>query len=308
MILYFPTHRVASTPTMTMLIPDWLRDRRADGFRPRGVDAYGQKLYQFVAFAGDIVPAQIDERLIGAFKTHLSERHLDPGTVRNLLTVVRAFLNWCVAKGYLNDNPALAVRHPKVEDPDPDPLSREQIALLFAVLDAPQQSHRATWRRNRRACFLMLYAGLRLSEVVGLERRDLDLDRRIITVRREIAKGGRARVLPICDELLIELEPIRGYDLDWRIVDHGDNPRGRGKELTYKSLAHYFERTLPRHGLDIHAHQLRATFATELYLRGEDLVTIQRLLGHADPKTTIRYIGACTAKEHAAVQRLKFRG
>jgi integrase/recombinase XerC len=292
-------------PRITMLVPDWLRDRRADGFRPCGVSAYGQKLGQFVAFAGDIPARQIDQVLIEAFKIALSERGLSPGTTRNLLTVVRSFCAWCVRKGHLDDNPALAVGHPRVEDPDPDPLSRAQIQLLFAVLDAPQRSHKSTWRRNRRACFLMIYAGLRLSEVVGLERRDIDLERRTITVRREIAKGGRARVLPICDELLVELEPIRSYALHWRVVDQGDTLRG--KELKHKSLAHYFERTLPRHGLDIHAHQLRATFATELYLRGEDIITIQRLLGHADPKTTIRYIGACTAKEHAAVQKLRFR-
>lgn len=59
--------------------------------------------------------------------------------------------------------------------------------------------------------------------------------------------------------------------------------------------------------MGIHSHQLRKTFATELYLRGEDLATIQRLLGHADPKTTMRYIGASAMKEQEAVNRLTLR-
>lgn len=172
----------------------------------------------------------------------------------------------------------------------------------------PNQSHKATHQRSRRAVCVMLYAGLRLAEVAGLERRDLDLDRRTITVRREIAKGGKPRTVPICDELLAELEPIRGYTLGWAVIDQGDAPKLQGRPLAIKSVAHIFELWLPRRlGWPIHAHQLRKTFATELYVRGEDLATIQRLLGHSDPKTTMRYIGASAAKEHAAVAKLQFR-
>jgi len=153
----------------------------------------------------------------------------------------------------------------------------------------------------------MLYGGLRIAETAGLERRDIDLDRLTITLRPEITKGGHTRQVPICDELLIELESIRDYLPEWAVVDQGEQDGRRGKALKVKSLAHYFERTLPRRGLRIHAHQLRKTFATELYLTGEDTATIQRLLGHSDPKTTMRYIGASVEKERAAVQKLRFR-
>jgi integrase len=213
-----------------------------------------------------------------------------------------------VAEGVLDDNPARRVSHPKVEAPNPDPLTREQIGELLAALAKPGRSHKANWRRNRRAVFVMLYAGLRLAEAAGMERRDLDLDRRTITVRHEVAKGGRPRVLPICDELAAELEYVRGYAGTWAVIDQGDTDAGRGKGLTVKSLAHLFERYLAaRLSFPLHPHQLRKTFATELYVRGQDLATIQRLLGHADPKTTMRYIGASSDKEHAAVNELTFQ-
>jgi site-specific recombinase XerD len=86
------------------------------------------------------------------------------------------------------------------------------------------------------------------------------------------------------------------------VIDQGD-----GTKLTPKSLAHIFERWLADRGLKIHPHQLRKTFATELYVAGEDLTTIQRLLGHKDPKTTMRYLGASAQKERDAVQKLRFR-
>ena len=93
---------------------------------------------------------------------------MEPSTVRHALTVVRAFYAWCVTKGYVEENVALAAKHPKVEPPDPDPLTREQIALLLAACDTPNQSHKVTWPRNRRAIFVMLYAGLRIAEAAEL--------------------------------------------------------------------------------------------------------------------------------------------
>lgn len=292
--------------TIGGLLPRWVRDRRSDGRRPRGIKSYEEVLGRFITFAGDIQVDQITTELVREYKRDLMER-VSAGTTRNALTVVRMFCAWCVQEGHLEHNPALTVSHPHVEDPDPDPLTREQIAALLAALDRPPSSHKACWRRNRRAVYLMLYAGLRLAEVAGLEWRDVDLERRTITVRRDIAKGGKPRVLPICDELLDELRMASQRKPHWAVVDRGETGPGQGAPLGIKGLARLFERWLPRRGIHIHAHQLRKTFATELYVRGEDIVTIQRLLGHSDPKTTMRYIGACSDKEQRAVERLQFR-
>lgn len=293
-------------PTLTTLKDAWLADRRSDNKRPRGIANYADVFARFIAFAGDIPPQDVTEELIKDYKRDLMGR-VAPGTARHALTVVRAFLTWCVVERYVIENVALRVPHPRIEEPNPDPLSSDQITQLLALCDQPPRSHRATWRRNRRAVFLMLYAGLRLAEVAGLEWRDIDLGRGLITVRKEIAKGGKPRVVPICDELAAELAAAGPHARADAVVDQGETPEGRGTPLTEKSLAHIFERWLTGRGLDIHAHQLRKTFATELYLAGEDLVTIQRLLGHSDPKTTMRYIGASSPKERAAVMKLTFR-
>lgn len=293
-------------PTILHLLPDWLRDRRSDGRRESGVESYEAILGRFVRDVGDMPPSGITVDLVKTYKRELMAR-VAPGTARHALTVLRTFCAWCVEEGYLSTNPALLVAHPRVVPPNPDPLSAAEIVALLAALDAPQRSHKTTWRRNRRAVCLMLYAGLRIAEVAGLEWRDIDLDRCEIIVRKEIAKGGNPRTVPICDELAAELRAARFRSPSYAVVDQGDGWKQRGKALESKSLAHLFERWLPRRGISIHAHQLRKTFATELYLRGEDLATIQRLLGHADPKTTMRYIGASAQKERTAVQKLTFR-
>lgn len=306
-ILRFPAAQQVRTPTIMELRPDWLRDRRADGRRRGGVESYDDVLLRWVVFCGDIPVREISEHMIKDYKRDLMSR-VAPGTARHALTVVRAFLGWCVAEGYLTENVALRVPHPRVTLPDPDPLSGAEVQALLAALDRPPTgTGRATYRRNRRAICLMLYAGLRIAEVAGLEWRDIDLIRLEITVRAEIAKGGKARMVPICDELAAELQLARWCHPSFAVVDQGDTRMQRGKALETKSLAHVFERWLPRRGIHIHAHQLRKTFATELYIRGEDLATIQRLLGHSDPKTTMRYIGASAKKEREAVAKLTFR-
>jgi integrase len=300
-----PAYALATTtrsPNLTTAIPDWRDARSADGCRPRGVSTYVDKFEQFVVFAGDIPANQITADLVESYKLHLHKRGLEPSTVRHALTVVRAFCAWCVTKGYLEVNVALAVKHPKVEPPDPDPLTREQIALLLAACDTPNQSHKVTWLRNRRAVFVMLYTGLRIAEAAELRWGDVDLDRGEIIVRRVGGKGGKSRVVPICEELGDELRCATSRRSSDAVVDQGD-----GTKLTSKSLAHIFERWLTDRGLKIHPHQLRKTFATELYVAGEDLTTIQRLLGHKDPKTTMRYLGASAQKERDAVQKLRFR-
>lgn len=292
--------------TVSDLAPDWIKDREADGRRPRGVASYRDILHRFQVWSNNPLVATLTEELVKEYKRYLMA-HVAPATARHALTVVRAFCNWCVAEHYMETNVALLVAHPHVELVEPDPLSRSEITALLRALDVPPQSHKATWRRNRRAVCLMLYAGLRIAEAVGAERRDLDLDRRSITVRREIAKGGHARVVPICIELLDELEAVRHYQPTWAIVDQGDTTEGRGKPITVKSADHIFTRWLSARGIELHAHRLRKTFATELYVRGEDLATIQHLLGHVDPKTTMRYIGGNAPKQRQAVDLLRFR-
>ncbi len=116
------------------------------------------------------------------------------------------------------------------------------------------------------------------------------------------SKGGKSRTIPICRELAEELATATDRTTTHAVVDQGD-----GQPLTHNSLGHIFERWVRRRGMTISPHQLRRTFATELYRRGVDLLTIQRLLGHSDPKTTLRYIGASSEIEHAAVELLQLR-
>lgn len=106
--------------------------------------------------------------------------------------------------------------------------------------------------------------------------------------------------MPICTELYEELKTVESPLATAAVVDNGDGVTSMG----HKSIGHVFERWLPRRRpvapggqpVLVSPHMLRRTFATELYVRGVDILTIQRLLGHSDPRTTLRYIAASSEK------------
>ncbi len=154
-------------PTIDALIEPWCAARRADGWQPRGIARYTEHMHQFINWAGTIPITDLTVALIRRYKVFLGGR-VGTGTTRNALSALRAFCAWCVEEDYLTENPALGVKHPKVIPPAPNPLTREDIRALLALLDQPPRSHRITWARNRRCIFLMLYAGLRREEVAKL--------------------------------------------------------------------------------------------------------------------------------------------
>lgn len=292
--------RVVRSARIADLIEPWCASRRADGFQKSGIDRYHNQVTAFARWAGeDATLVSMSEASIRAYKVEFGNR-CGPGTTRNALTALRSFCDWLLTEGHLKTNPALLVDHPTVALPPPNPLTREELAQLLAAIDIPPQSHKATYLRNRRAILTMLYAGSRRAETAALLWGDADLSRREIIVRQ--GKGGKSRVVPICDELADE------YLLENdRTPTHAIVNRTDGEPMGHDCIGHIFERWLPRRGITVTPHQLRRTFATELYRRGEDLFTIQRLLGHSDPKTTLRYIGASSEKEHEAVNKLTLR-
>jgi site-specific recombinase XerD len=302
MIVQFPCRNGVAVQ-ISEVVQDWIADRRADGYRDRGVDSYESVLNHFIAWANNPAVQVVDRAAINRYKRAQAAQGLASGTIRNRLTVLRAFFDWTVREGLRDDNPTDEVTNPKVTAPAPDPLSREQIAALLQACEVRSKPDRGTDARSRRCVYVMLYAGLRIAEAAELRWSDIDLDRGIITVRPEGGKGGKSRLVPMAEELETELRRVRRV----RPADAVAGQRN-GKKLTVKSLAHIFERWLPARGIHIHAHQLRKTFATELYLSSRDLLLVQRCLGHADPKTTLRYIGGESGLlDRDAVFKLRFK-
>lgn len=250
---------------------------------PHTIRAYRTDLRQFLAVAGPLPGIRPD---------HIRHwlRTLDGATQRSSiarkLAAVRSFFRFCTETDRLRDDPSAGIATPKTRRTLPTHLTLDQIDRLLATPDA----ERLAGRRDR-AIFEVLYsAGLRVSELTGLDWADVDTEAGVVRV---LGKGRKERVVPIGRPALGALADYRAAGAAAGVpVQHGPVFRNlRGGRLTSRSVARLMERYVLASGSPAKAtpHALRHTFATHLLGAGADLRAIQELLGHASLSTTQRY-------------------
>jgi site-specific recombinase XerD len=272
----------------------------ARGHRPRGVARYIDQIRAFIAdLEAEATMADVHTESITKYQERLARR-CSSGTVANALTCIRSFSRWALRAGLRSDDPTLPIQWPKRTKPAPRALSQSELRQLFKAIMVPEgltAQRQIMWCRNRRVIFLMLFAGLRISEAAALRWRDVDLEGRYLVVRD--GKGGKDRSVPLHPILLAELTAVPPHRPNWAVAGKVD-----GSGMTVKSMAHIFERWLPERGLTISAHQLRHSFATELLRKRADIREIQELLGHESLETTQRYLALDPERLRAAVELL----
>jgi integrase/recombinase XerC len=275
------------------------------------VRAYESDVAQFLAWTASgrdvrisqLQPSQLDGVTVRDWVAALNRAGQARTTVARKLSGARAFMQYLRREGVLEHDPTAAAVAPKLDKTIPVHLSESEVAALLDSIDT-----RTPLGRRDRAMFELFYAsGLRLSELVGVNLEDLDLNGRVVRV---LGKGRKERLVPLnpvaADAIrtwMKERAPIvlrRGSSRaeGTRQKAHGrtheDEPlfvNARGGRITGRSvdrlLRRYVARCSTRMGISPHA--LRHSFATHLLQRGADLRGIQELLGHARLSTTERY-------------------
>ncbi len=268
------------------------------------VSNYRRDLMSFRAFLlersalaysrNEIDPATITADHIRNYMRYLMETGAARATVQRRLSAIKAFFRYreTTAGGH---NPARMLRSPKSERRLPAILQEEEVERLIE-----HESEVATPAAARdRAIVETLYSsGLRVSELVGLNWRDIDEDIGMLTVRA--GKGNKDRVVPLGEPALDALKAWRrmmpvAWDQDSPAITNL-----RGTRLSTRSVEKIVARRIMESGLDpaITPHGLRHCFATHMLDAGADLRSIQEMLGHASLATTQRYT-------HVSVNHLK---
>jgi integrase/recombinase XerC len=228
------------------------------------------------------------------FVAHERAQGMSKATVARRVAVIRSFFRFLHREGYISTNPALGLISPKQERKLPAFLSVEE---AFRLMEVPKGER---WETDRdRAILETLYStGLRVSELVSLRIRDVDL---IGGTLRVVGKGQKERMVPIgsygiraIHRYLEKLGPKR--DLPDRPLFQNRS----GKALTDRSVRRILKKYWAQLGstLKISPHALRHSFATHLLDRGADLRSVQELLGHSSLTTTQIYT-------HVTTERLK---
>jgi integrase/recombinase XerD len=274
------------------------------GLSPNTVAAYRRDLGRYVSFlaARDVTdPAEVDEAIVRSFLASVSasthgedERPYRATSVARSLSSVRSFHRFLVRDGVVDRDPARGVAQPKLPRSLPHPLTVEEIARL---LDAPPRETPAGLRD--RAILELLYgAGLRISELTGLDVDDVDLDDGAVRV---LGKGGKEREVPLGR---YAREAVAAYLTRARPELVRGSARGalflnqRGGRLSRQSCDRMVRSAARGAGIDRHVslHTLRHSFATHLLEGGADVRVVQELLGHASVATTQIY--TLVTREH----------
>jgi site-specific recombinase XerD len=274
---------------------DYLSSYR--GYSVHTVKAYARDLREFLGllrgrYPGAVAPDQVRREMVVQFA--LSLKGQAPLTVRRKLTAIASFYRFLEDTGSDVLNPARGLPLPKVAQCFPTCLTAEQAGALLDAAHTP-------WHRAMIA--LLLFAGLRRSEVTVITLDDLDMENAQLLVR---GKGAKQRVVPLTP---LVVDAIREY-LGCRPQTESQHlfvSRIGGHPLHARVAGRMLQHVLWRAGLGeegITPHRLRHTFATHLIRSGVDVKTVQELLGHADLQTTARYLHSDTRTKQAAVGRL----
>jgi len=275
----------------------WLQIER--GASPNTVAAYRRDLRRYAAFlrARGVHDAQsVDEDLIAEYVGSLRAERTDEGSARyqassvaRMVVAVRSFHRFCLEEAVVDADPSSEIGAPRVPQGIPKALSEQEIEAILAVPagDAPMM-------QRDRAMLETLYAtGVRISELVGLDLGDIDVDHGMLRV---LGKGGKERVVPVGRAARNALED---YLRDGRLELVRPGVRAadavfissRGTRITRQACWQIVQKAAARAGIEAHLspHVFRHSCATHLIEHGADIRVVQELLGHARVSTTQVY-------------------
>ena len=285
-----------------------MRESLSDYLRHLGVEknasvhtvkSYREDLTQAVDFFCERLgsptarPTQLTTRVLRAYVAWLHDKAYARSTVARRLASLRSWCRYLCRQGVLTNNPALGLRGPRQEKRLPKFIGQKDMGKL---LTAPATEGPLALRDK--ALLETLYsAGLRVSELTGLDVADLDLDEGLATVR---GKGRRERLALLGPP---SVEALRA----WLAVREGVGRAAgqsavfvnkHGTRLSTRSVARMLEGYVKKTGLDPESspHTLRHSFATHLLDEGADIRSVQELLGHRSLATTQIYTHVTTQK------------
>ena len=270
---------------------DYLRFER--GLSPTTASAYTTDLAQFVAYleeTGIDFPDRVDANDLREFIYQLKESGRAPSSIRRKISALRSYFGFLQAEGNIESDPSELLEGPKAGRQLPTFLTRGEIETLLVPPEGQDPLALRDW-----AMLEFMYAtGVRISELVKLRVRDMDLDEGLVLVK---GKGSKERIVPFGraarEALLLYLNDVRP-----NLSEAGKGKAAgtlflgrRGRPLTRKGAWDIVRRQVAAAGIQKHVtpHTLRHTFATHLLEGGADIAAVQEMLGHADISTTQIY-------------------
>lgn len=244
-------------------------------------------LYFFLQFAKEkevVFLADVSKYLVRKYLAYIHESGKSVKTILRILSTLRSFYKFAIREKFVSVNPLDEIDSPKKEKKLPKSIQYAQIEHLFSQPDISDY----LGFRDRTIMELFYSSGLRLSELVGLNRRDLDVKNQILQI---YGKGKKQRQAPITANAVKWIENYLNHPQREEKDSEAIFLNCRGRRLSTRSVDRLFTHYLKLSGLSekITPHTIRHTIATHWLENGMDLKTIQLLLGHTSLATTTIY-------------------
>ncbi len=247
-------------------------------------------------------PSEISSLDLRGYVAALHEAGYAKSSVARRLASLRSFFRFAQREGLADSNPAKPLRNPRPDRKLPHFLSTEEIGTLLETppADTPMGL------RDRAILETMYSAGLRVSESVGINDGDVDMEASLVRIR---GKGRRERLAPLGSFAIKALKRwLAVRQLSPKEPNGPEAPvsvNKFGRRITTRSVGRMLEKYLKQAGLDLRTtpHTLRHSFATHLLDRGADIRSVQELLGHKSLVTTQIYTHLSTAGLREAYER-----
>ena len=242
---------------------------------------YLHALAMFLRAVGKKRPEAVTEQDVARYIELLQAQRLVAKTINGRLSAIRQFYEF-IKRDYNSEsiNPVRSWDFLKEPRPLPGAANEEDLIRFFSQIRS---------LRDRALCFVLLRSGLRVSEAVGLEVRDVDLRRQALKVR--LGKNQRERQVYLSNDTVSVLWKYlaqRGWPEQGRLFV-SEKGTTLHQSLSVRGVQKRMETYARRAGVQINCHMLRHTMATQLLNQGVRLVVIQELLGHSKVETTQRY-------------------
>ncbi len=267
---------------------DHLRFER--GVSERTLEAYDHdvtRLAVFLATRGRRDPATAASSDLRAFVLRLKDLGLAASSIGRNISAIRTYFGFLIAEKLASADPSEKLQAPRGWRNLPEVLTVSEVERL---IEAPDLAHPLAWR-DRALLETMYGSGLRVSEVIDLQIRNLVLDNEVAIVH---GKGAKERIVPVgrraIGALALYLREVRP-----RFERGGGEGRvflnARGRPLTRMGIWKILRGHVETAGIEkpVSPHTLRHSFATHLLEGGADLSAVQEMLGHADIATTQIY-------------------
>lgn len=286
-----------ATHYFSELISDFIEYLEVErGRSQKTAENYYLYLQRLIEFAGDEPITTLDAELIRKWRLWLNRYNGANGESLSTITqsyhliALRSFLGYCSKRGIKTLTPE-KIELPKVRKKQVTFLGAEEVERLIAAV----KTQDVTGVRDRAIIELLFCSGLRVSELVNLNRDHINLNRGEFTVRGKGQKDRPVFISPEASEWLAEYLKTRNDSYSPLFIRYTGSPsadaRGDDMRLTPRTIQRIVSKYARAAGITKHVspHSLRHSFATDLLMNGADLRSVQSMLGHSNIATTQVY-------------------